>query len=256
MKFGGSSVATPQHFTRIARIIRERKKESGRLVIVISAMGDTTNQLLQLAHQVHPSPPTRELDMLISVGERISISLLAMALAHIGCEAVSFTGSQSGIVTDTRHSEARIIDVRPQRLLTALDENKIAIVAGFQGVSQKKDITTLGRGGSDTSAVALAIALGAKQVEFYKDVPGFFTDDPHQNPSAQHIPSLGYDEALTIIKRGCRILSERAVRLAKEQHLPLKILSFLEESEGRTSFIGDKNRQPTVEMRYELSVPT
>ena len=170
MKFGGAAVATPQHFSKIADIILQRLKEYNRIAVVVSAMGDTTNQLISLATQVNDTPPRREYDMLVSVGERISISLLAMALAAKKHSAVSFTGSQSGIITCSNHSEARIVDVKPHRLLPVLDSGSVVIVAGFQGVSKQGEITTLGRGGSDTSAVALAIALGAIKVEFYKDV--------------------------------------------------------------------------------------
>ncbi|MFN4174875.1 MAG: aspartate kinase, partial [Parachlamydiaceae bacterium] len=172
LKFGGASVAEPEHFSKIADIILYRKKEFNNIVVVVSAMGDTTNKLIDLAKKVNPNPPRREYDMLVSVGERISISLLAMALALKGQDAISFTGSQSGIITTEEHSEARIIDVKPNRLQPHLQAGKVVIVAGFQGVSKSGEITTLGRGGSDTTAVALAVALKAEKVEFYKDVIG------------------------------------------------------------------------------------
>lgn len=226
MKFGGAAVATPEHFSRIADIILSRKKEFARIVIVVSAMGNTTNQLIALAKQVHPNPPQREYDMLVSVGERISISLLAMALAAKEHEAVSFTGSQSGIITCPKHTDARIIEVRPHRLKPHLDGGKVVIIAGFQGVSRHGEITTLGRGGSDTSAVALAVALGAEQVEFYKDVPGIFNEDPKQNPQAILLPTLTYDEALAITTKGAKILNSRCLQLAQSNNLPLYIHTF------------------------------
>lgn len=227
MKFGGAAVATPEQFAHIADLIITRKKEYARIVVVVSAMGETTNQLIQLAKQVHPEPPQREYDMLISVGERISMSLLAMALCFKNQEAVSFTGSQSGIITCQRHSQARIIDMRPKRIEKSLEQGKIVIVAGFQGVSCDKEITTLGRGGSDTSAVALGIALGAQKVEFFKDVPGIFDDDPKQKAQAKYYPYLTYQATLDIVERGAKILHARAIRLAEKNSLPLHVRSFI-----------------------------
>jgi len=226
MKFGGASVATPASFQRVAEIILNRASDFKRVVVVVSAMGDTTNQLIQLAKEVHPSPPKRELDMLVSVGERISISLLAMALALKGKEAISFTGSQSGIITSDDHTEARILAVKPHRILSQLEKNKIVIVAGFQGVSLSGEITTLGRGGSDTSAVALGIALKAEKVEFFKDVEGVYSEDPKKNPDAVFYPVLSYDRALEIMYSGSKVLHPRAVFLAKKNFIPLHVLSF------------------------------
>lgn len=226
MKFGGASVATPEHFARIADIIIKKKAQVERLVVVVSAMGDTTDQLISLAKQVNATPPRREYDMLISVGERISISLLAMALAAKGVSAVSFTGSQSGIMTCESHSDAKILDVRPHRLLPYLDKGDIVIVAGFQGVSSSGQITTLGRGGSDTTAVALGVALGSDCVEFYKDVPGVYTADPKADPEAQRIPTMNYDQLLDILSKGSGVLHERSVNLASRNGIPLKVLSF------------------------------
>jgi aspartate kinase len=226
MKFGGAAVATPAHFSKIADLISERKKTHNRVVVVVSAMGDSTNQLIELAKQVHPNPPRREYDMLLTVGERISIALLAMALANKAQEAVSFTGSQSGIITSDVHTEARIIDIRPRRILKELDAGKIVIVAGFQGVSLGKEITTLGRGGSDTTAVALGIALKAEKVEFFKDVPGVCQEDPKKNPQAPLLSKLSYDEALSIVQRGAKVLHPRCVELASKNGLPLHVRSF------------------------------
>jgi aspartate kinase len=226
MKFGGASVETPESFHKIAKIIKERSLLHKKIVVVVSAMANSTDQLLELARKVHPNPPAREQDMLISVGERISIALLAMALAKEGVEAVSFTGSQSGIITCENHSDARIVDVRPKRLLDALDRGQVAIVAGFQGVSRKGEITTLGRGGSDTSAVALAVALGAPRVEFYKDVPGIFDSDPKKNPNAQVLPRLSHADALALAKAGAKVLHSRCVELAENNGVELSVLSF------------------------------
>lgn len=231
MKFGGAAVSSVEQFSRIANLIIARQSQYARVVIVVSAMGETTNQLIQLAKQVHPHPPQREYDMLISVGERISMSLLAMALCHKGKEAISFTGSQSGIITCPNHTNAQIIDIRPYRISAALDTGKIVIVAGFQGVSLAKDITTLGRGGSDTTAVALGISLGAFKVEFYKDVPGVFDKDPKTNNSAVQQHQLSYDQALEIVNKGAKILHHRALLLAAKNGLPLHVRSFIEASQ-------------------------
>ena len=189
MKFGGASVATTASFAHIADLILEKKRVYRRVVVVVSAMGNTTDQLITLAKEVNVNPPKREYDMLVSVGERISISLLAMALAAKNHQAYSFTGSQSGIITCGRHTDARIIDVRPHRLIPVLESGSVAIVAGFQGVSMNGEITTLGRGGSDTSAVALGIALGAEKVLFFKDVGGVFEKDPKRRSSGRLDPS-------------------------------------------------------------------
>ncbi len=225
MKFGGASVATPAHFARIADIILEQKRCYPHIVVVVSAMGNTTDQLIELAKQVNPCPPQREYDMLVSVGERISISLLAMALAAKNHEAVSFTGSQSGIITCNRHTEARIIDVQPHRLIPHLEAGRVVIVAGFQGVSRTKEITTLGRGGSDTSAVALGIALKAK-LKFFKPVDGIYRDDPKKNPEAELLEKLTYAEALDIIDKGAKVLHRRSLLLACKNALPLEVCSF------------------------------
>ncbi len=227
MKFGGASVAHPAQFGKIAEIILKRL-EAFRVVVVVSAMGDTTDQLLSLAKEVHPAPPLRELDMLVSVGERISIALLAMALHLKGQEAISFTGSQSGIITSSLHSEARIIDVKPHRLLKQLKENKVVIVAGFQGVSKEGEITTLGRGGSDTTAVALAIALGADHVEFYKDVSGICSEDPKKNAEAEVFSVLSYAQALSIVESGAEVLHSRCIKLASVNDLPIHVRSFFD----------------------------
>lgn len=226
MKFGGASLRKPELFSDVADWIVDRGRHYEKIVVVVSAMGDTTNQLLELAKQVHPLPPRREQDMMVSVGERISIALLAMALARKGKEAISLTGSQSGIITTNDHSEAKILEVRPHRIIKHLNEGRIVIVAGFQGVSLEGEITTLGRGGSDTSAVALGVALGAHKVEFFKDVDGLYSEDPKKNPQAEKFSHLSYQEALEIIRKGAKILHARAVELGEKNGLPLHVLSF------------------------------
>jgi aspartate kinase len=226
MKFGGAAVASAERFAKIVDIIIDRKKSYSRIVVVVSAMANTTDSLIELAKQVHPSPPRREYDMLVSVGERISISLLAMALALRNQEAISFTGSQSGIITSEAHTEARILEVRPHRLLPHLDSGKIVIVAGFQGVSTKGEITTLGRGGSDTSAVALGVALDAEKVEFFKDVAGIYPVDPKKDPTALPFERLTHDEAFEIASQGAKVLHPRSIELARSNHLPLHVLPF------------------------------
>lgn len=256
MKFGGASVATPQHFSKIAEIILQRRSQFKQIVVVVSAMGDTTNQLISLAKQVNPEPPRREYDMLVSVGERISISLLAMALAGKGHEAISFTGSQSGIITCEKHSEASIVDVRPNRILQKLENGSVVIVAGFQGVSRQGEITTLGRGGSDTSAVAVAVALGADKVEFYKDVDGIYEEDPKLCPNSLKHTHLTFDEALQIVEKGAKILHARSILLAKKNHLPLHIFSFndfeIKKTPGTIIDGGGSFQERSLQPRYEV----
>jgi aspartate kinase len=224
MKFGGASVKTAQNITQIAHLICERARAVKKLVVVVSAMGNTTDQLLALAREIHPTPPRREQDMLLSVGERISMALLAMALSVQGREAISFTGSQSGIITNEDHAEAKIVAVRPTRLLQALDAGAIVIVAGFQGVSRQGEITTLGRGGSDTTAVALAVALGAEIVEFYKDVGGIFDRDPKIDRRARLLPQLSYQETYALVQQGAKVLHPRAIALAEKNGIQLHIV--------------------------------
>ena len=224
MKFGGSTFEGPKSFNRIAERVEEKRKLSSQIVVVVSAMKNMTDQLIELAKEIHPNPPEREQDMLISVGERISGALLAMALKGRGIDAISFTGSQSGIITCTRHSEAKIIDVRPFRVEAELTHGKVVIVAGFQGVSLKKEITTLGRGGSDTSAVALGVALHSDRVEFYKDVGGVFSSDPHRDPEAERLDVLNYPEAYEIAHRG-GILHPRCISIAEKNKIALHVLS-------------------------------
>lgn len=250
MKFGGASVATPESFQKIAEIIIERSNQYKKIVVVVSAMGNTTDQLLELARKVHPNPPAREQDMLVSVGERISMALLAMALAAKGRGAVSFTGSQSGIITCGNHADARIIDVKPRRLESALSAGQIAIVAGFQGVSRTGEITTLGRGGSDTSAVALAVATGAPKVEFYKDVPGICDFDPKTNPRAKVFSRLSYEAALKLARGGAKVLHARSIELAEKNGVQLSVLSFQHPKEAGTT-IGQCQRNSFLSYEVE-----
>jgi len=222
LKFGGASLRDLSQFPKVASIIIQKKSEYDRVVVVVSAMGKMTDELLGMAKMIMEEPPKREQDMLISVGERISMALLAMALFKEGIDAISFTGSQAGIITTTDHTDARIVQVKPHRILPHLEAGKVVIVAGFQGVSEQGEITTLGRGGSDTTAVALAAALKGERVEFYKDVEGIFTDDPKREPRAVKIPNLTYDEALKVIEKGDRkVIHPRAVELAAIHKVPL-----------------------------------
>ncbi|ROO90866.1 aspartate kinase [Actinocorallia herbida] len=232
-KYGGSSVADADCVKRVAQRIVATKKAGNDVVVVVSAMGDTTDELIDLAQQVSPLPPARELDMLLTAGERISMAVLAMAIANLGHEAKSFTGSQAGVITDGSHGKAKIIDVTPGRLQNALADGSICIVAGFQGVSQdSKDITTLGRGGSDTTAVALAAALDADVCEIYTDVDGVFTADPRIVRTARQIPRISYEEMLELAASGAKILHLRCVEYARRYNIPIHVRSSFSQKEG------------------------
>jgi len=234
-KYGGSSVADADGIKRVAQRIVATRKEGHSVVVVVSAMGDTTDELLDLAAQVSPLPPGRELDMLLTAGERISMALLAMAIANLGLEARSFTGSQAGVITDSTHGKARIIDVTPGRISGALADGAIPIVAGFQGVSQNsKDITTLGRGGTDTTAVALAAALEADICEIYTDVDGVFTADPRIVRTARRIPWISYEEMLEMAACGAKILQLRCVEYARRYGMPIHVRSSFSNRAGTT----------------------
>jgi aspartate kinase len=232
-KYGGSSVANAERIKRVAERIVATRKAGNDVCVIVSAMGDTTDELLDLAHQVSPLPPGRELDMLLTAGERISMALLAMAIHNLGYEARSYTGSQAGVITTSAHGRARIIDVTPGRLRTALDEGAIAIVAGFQGVAQDtKDITTLGRGGSDTTAVAVAAALNADVCEIYTDVDGVFTADPRIVPDARRIEQITYEEMLELAACGAKVLMLRCVEYARRYRLPIHVRSSYSNKSG------------------------
>jgi aspartate kinase len=232
MKFGGTSVADPGKIKDVARRLVDARAAGNRVVAVLSAMGDSTDSLVRLAYDVSPRPKPRELDMLISVGERISCALAAMAIHDLGAEAISLTGSQAGIVTDTVHGRAKIVDVRARRIHEALDQDRIVLVAGFQGVSTDFDITTLGRGGSDTTAVALAAALGAEACEIYTDVEGVYTADPRLVPEARKLHAVSYEEMLEMAASGARVLQVRSVEVARNHHVKLHVRSTFSAADG------------------------
>ena len=232
-KYGGSSVADAASVRRVARRIVETVSGGDDVVVVVSAMGDSTDELIELAEQVSPDPPARELDMLLTAGERISMALLAMAIADLGWQARSYTGSQAGLITTAAHGAAKIIDVTPGRITEAIGKGFIPIVAGFQGVSQDtKDVTTLGRGGSDTTAVALAAALGANLCEIYTDVDGIFSADPRVVPAARQVPVITYEEMLELAAHGAKVLHLRCVEYARRSGIPLRVRSSFTNSPG------------------------
>ena len=225
-KYGGSSVADAASIKRVAKRIAEAKRAGDDVVVVVSAMGDTTDELIDLANEITPLPPAREMDILLTAGERISMSLLAMAIANLGVHAQSFTGQQAGVITDEFHGKARIIDVRASRIRAALDAGNVAIVAGFQGVNpDTNDVTTLGRGGSDTTAVALAAALEADVCEIYTDVDGVFTADPRIVPTARKLDRITYEEMLDMAASGAKVLMLRCVEYARRTGVPIHVRS-------------------------------
>jgi len=241
-KYGGSSVADADGIKRVAQRIVVTRKAGHAVVVVVSAMGDSTDELHDLARRVSPLPPARELDMLLTSGERISMALLAMAIANLGLSARSFTGSQAGVITDDVHGRARIIDVTPGRISGALADGAIPIVAGFQGVSANgKDITTLGRGGSDTTAVALAAALKADVCEIYTDVDGVFTADPRIVPTARRIPAITYEEMLEMAASGAKVLQLRCVEYARRYAVPIHVRSSFSNRAG--TWVSDEPRE-------------
>ncbi|MFY0578854.1 aspartate kinase [Cystobacter fuscus] len=221
-KYGGSSVADVEKLRRVALRVKQTRERGYQVVVVVSARGDTTDELLALAKQVSADPPRRELDMLLTCGERISMALLSMALQEMGVPAISFTGSQSGIITNDVHSQARIVEVRPYRIEEELARGQVVIVAGYQGVSSKREVTTLGRGGSDTTAVALAAALGAESCEIYSDVDGIFSADPRVVPDARKLESLSYDEMQELASAGAKVLNAQAVEFAKARGIVIQ----------------------------------
>ncbi|TML88983.1 MAG: aspartate kinase [Actinobacteria bacterium] len=238
MKFGGTSVGDTQKIKEVARRLVAAREGGRRVVGVLSAMGDTTDELIRLAHQVSPNPHPREYDMLVSVGERISNSLCAMAIRDLGHEAVSLTGSQAGIVTDTSHSKAKIVEVRARRLHDELEADRIVLVAGFQGVSTELEVTTLGRGGSDATAVALASALGGA-CEIFTDVEGVFTADPRMVPEALKLPNVSYEEMLEMAATGARVMMARSIEIARSYGVRLHVRSAFGEGEG--TWIGEED---------------
>ncbi len=250
-KYGGSSVSDAAAVKRVARRIVQAKKQGHDVVVAVSAMGDTTDELLDLANEVSPLPPARELDMLLTAGERISMAVLAMAISDLGFSARSFTGSQAGVITDSVHGKAKIIDVTPGRIESAIAEGHIVIVAGFQGVSQDtKEITTLGRGGTDTTAVALAAALRADVCEIYTDVDGVFTADPRIVPAARKLAQVTYEEMLELAACGAKILHLRCVEYARRYDIPIHVRSSFSQLDGTVvsgSIEDEKHQEGTME---------
>ncbi len=235
-KYGGSSVADVARIQRVAERVSKTAASGKRVVVVVSAMGDTTDDLLKLARQVSQDPHRRELDMLLTAGERISMALLGIALQARGIEAVSFTGSQSGIITDGAHTSARIVEIRPTRILEALALGKVVIVAGYQGVSREKEVTTLGRGGSDTTAVALAAALEAEACEICSDVDGVYTADPRVVPAARRLAELSHEEMQELAQAGAKVLNAQAVEFARDKNITIHALgTFLPGAGTRVS---------------------
>jgi aspartate kinase len=231
-KFGGSSVASAELIQRVARRIAATRAERGRVVAVVSAMGDSTDELISLAHKVNPAPPSREMDQLLSTGETITAPLMAMALERLGVPAISLTGLQAGIRTSSVHRSARIVDIVPQRIIDELERGRVVVVAGFQGVDDALDITTLGRGGTDTTAVALAVELSAERCEVYTDVAGVYTADPRVEPRARLIPEIAYQEMLEFAAVGAKVMHPRAVEIGETYSMPIVVRSTFEDQPG------------------------
>ncbi len=231
-KFGGSSVANPERIKRVAQRVVATKRQGYGVVVVVSALGDTTDELLALARQISEDPPERELDMLMATGEQVSVALLAMAIDELGEAAISFTGAQVGILTDSSHTKAKIIDINAKRIHDELDKGKVVIVAGFQGVNLNHDITTLGRGGSDLTGVALAKALNAKVCEIYTDVEGIYTADPRLVPTARKLKTISFDEMLELASLGAQVMQARSIFVAKRFGIPIHVRSSFSLKEG------------------------
>ncbi|MCX5696028.1 MAG: aspartate kinase [Candidatus Omnitrophica bacterium] len=245
-KFGGSSVANVERIQRVAERVVSYKKKKRDLVVVVSALGDTTDELIELANKINSEPSEREMDMLLSTGEQISVALLAMAIHKLGFEAISFTGSQVGIITDTSHTRARIIKINADKIKEALKQDKIVIVAGFQGVTLNQDITTLGRGGSDLTAVALAKELKADECEIYTDVKGIYTTDPRIEPKAKKIKALTYDERLEMASLGAQVMQARSIEVAKKFGVPIHVRSSFTRETGTMIIKEVKNMEEVV----------
>ena len=242
-KYGGSSVADIDKIKAIALKLKARREQGYDLVVIVSAMAGTTDALLDLARRVTPTPQKRELDMLLTTGERTTMALLSMALNDLGIPAISFTGSQSGIITSDSHVNARIIEVRPYRVRDELERGKVVIVAGFQGVSYRREVTTLGRGGSDTTAVAMAAALGAESCEIYSDVDGVFSGDPRVVPQAKKLREIDYEEMQELSECGARVLNAQAVEFARLAQIPIDALSTFEQGSGtRVTRLAEETR--------------
>ena len=231
-KFGGSSVANPERIKRVAQRVVATKRRNSHVVVVVSALGDTTDELLDLARQISDNPPARELDMLMATGEQVSVALLAMAIEELGEKAISFTGAQVGIRTDGTHTKAKILDINATRIIEELAHDQICIVAGFQGVSVKDEITTLGRGGSDLTAVALAVALKADVCEIFTDVEGVYSADPRIVPNARKLDAISYDEMLEMASLGAQVMQARSIFVAKRFNMPIHVRSSFSQQEG------------------------
>jgi aspartate kinase len=244
-KYGGSSVANVERIQNVAKRVVSYRKKGYDLVVVVSALGDTTDELIELAHKINTEPSEREMDMLLSTGEQISVALLAMAVHKLGCEAISFTGAQVGIITDTSHTRARIIKINAEKIREELNKGKIVIVAGFQGVTLNQDITTLGRGGSDLTAVALAKELKAHECEIYTDVEGIYTTDPRIVPEAKKIKSITYDEMLELASLGAQVMQARSIEVAKKFDVPIHVRSSFSKNTG-TMIIKEVKRMEDV----------
>jgi len=244
-KFGGSSVANVERIQNVAKRVASYRKKGHDLIVVVSALGDTTDELIELAHKINPEPSEREMDMLLSTGEQISMALLAMAIHKLGFEAISFTGAQVGIITDTSHTRARIIKINTDKIKQELNKGKIVIVAGFQGVTLNQDITTLGRGGSDLTAVALAKELKADECEIYTDVEGIYTTDPRIEPKARKILAITYDEMLEMASLGAQVMQSRSIEVAKKFDVPIQVRSSFSKNPG-TRIIKEVKRMEDV----------
>ena len=247
-KFGGSSVANVERIQNVAKRVVDYRKKGYDLVVVVSALGDTTDELIELANKINLEPSEREMDMLLSTGEQISVALLAMAIHELGFEAISFTGAQVGIITDASHTRARIIKINADRIKEALKQDKIVIVAGFQGVNLNQDITTLGRGGSDLTAVALAKELAADECEIYTDVEGIYTTDPRIEPKARKIKEITYDEMLEMASLGAQVMQARSIEVAKKFDVPIHVRSSFSGNPG-TMIIKEVKRMEDVFVR-------
>ncbi|HEY1535636.1 MAG TPA: aspartate kinase [Polyangiaceae bacterium] len=248
-KYGGSSVADTDKILQVARHVAATQRAGLSVVVVVSAMGKTTENLLSLARSLAPEPPRRELDMLVSTGERVTMALLSMALSTCGCDAVSFTGSQSGIITNDRHFDAQIIEVRPHRIEDELARGRVVIVAGYQGMSYRREITTLGRGGSDTTAVALTAALGADRCEIYSDVDGIYSADPRSVDDAQHLPTIDYETMQEMAESGAKVLNARAVDWARRHKIVIharRTADFAENGTGRETRVEHAAAEPAA----------
>ena len=252
-KYGGSSVANPGRIKNVAQRVWRAKKKGCSLVVVVSALGDTTDELLGLADKITKNPSRRELDMLMSTGEQISVALLAMALHEHGCDAISFTGGQVGIRTDSAHTRARILDISTHRIQNELKKNRVVIVAGFQGTNPQNEITTLGRGGSDLTAVALAKALSADACEIYTDVEGIFTTDPRLVKDARKIGKISYEEMLELASSGAQVMQSRSIEVAGKYNIPLHVRSSFSDKEGTWVVKEDKSMEDVLIRGVSLS---